>query len=593
MEIHELNDFTGTLGSGAYLAVDDGNDTGKLSIQQLLKENGSAKFFFPSLASGGYSGNCSLVVTPTKTILMDCGPDTDWLAIKVYFDGLYSSGIFTNIDAIVISHYHYDHVEGLDDILSTYPHNNCHAYLPMNPSGYSADSETIQTYRTFVIDTLTENHVPYTEISVDTDVAIDQDFITMKLFNSSASDYAYYSGESSVYNNYSMVALYEIGNVYAMFPGDIQADAQVRIMAQHDLPRLFLYCVHHHGMQNDDYRPYLEAIDPQYSIIMTSHNRALQSAAQSYSGNYLSGDVGSTGFSSYAYVCGKDGGSIVEGLMIPKIGWFYSYVNLYVNNEYVGDIHDGTEDHPFTEINEAIMFINQSSNLHYRIYVKGTQTKYGYVWLRDVALPLEIIGQTGSNNEYPSIHGAYVRNCNCAEFSHCVFDGTGRNVNSAATLVYNWASNLSLNNCTIDGTNIQVQGSNVTTAVHLRESHVYLTASTVKNLAVGVSTYREGECTSNATTFVNVTSNCYNLASLSLIMKGQDTLTNTSRWMYGNLDTGIPFTIAKSKVKSALLSKNSGSVVSMPFYFDSSNQICICAGTKVFNVLTGAEVTIS
>lgn len=36
MQIHELNNFTGTLGSGAYLAVDDGTDTGKLSTQQLL-----------------------------------------------------------------------------------------------------------------------------------------------------------------------------------------------------------------------------------------------------------------------------------------------------------------------------------------------------------------------------------------------------------------------------------------------------------------------------------------------------------------------------------------------------------------------------
>ena len=36
MQIHELNNFTGTLGSGAYLAIDDGNDTGKISSQDLL-----------------------------------------------------------------------------------------------------------------------------------------------------------------------------------------------------------------------------------------------------------------------------------------------------------------------------------------------------------------------------------------------------------------------------------------------------------------------------------------------------------------------------------------------------------------------------
>ena len=36
MQIHELNNFTGTLGSGAYLAIDDGTDTGKISSEGLL-----------------------------------------------------------------------------------------------------------------------------------------------------------------------------------------------------------------------------------------------------------------------------------------------------------------------------------------------------------------------------------------------------------------------------------------------------------------------------------------------------------------------------------------------------------------------------
>lgn len=36
MQIHELNNFNGTLGSNAYLAIDGGRDTGKISSQQLL-----------------------------------------------------------------------------------------------------------------------------------------------------------------------------------------------------------------------------------------------------------------------------------------------------------------------------------------------------------------------------------------------------------------------------------------------------------------------------------------------------------------------------------------------------------------------------
>lgn len=38
MQIHELNNYKGTLGSGSFIAVDNGNDTGKLSTAQLLAD---------------------------------------------------------------------------------------------------------------------------------------------------------------------------------------------------------------------------------------------------------------------------------------------------------------------------------------------------------------------------------------------------------------------------------------------------------------------------------------------------------------------------------------------------------------------------
>lgn len=38
MQIHELNNFGGSLGTGSFIAVDNGNDTGKLSTQALLSE---------------------------------------------------------------------------------------------------------------------------------------------------------------------------------------------------------------------------------------------------------------------------------------------------------------------------------------------------------------------------------------------------------------------------------------------------------------------------------------------------------------------------------------------------------------------------
>lgn len=554
-------------------------------LKDLYTQTGSVFYMFPDLTTGGYSGNSSLIITPSKTLLMDCGPSTDWNAIRQYYDVLYANNIFTNIDYIVISHYHYDHIENLADILNRYPHKNCKAYIPLSPDGYYASTPTLIANYNSVVSTLTNRGVAFTEVSTVTEFNIDDNFTSMKLLNSTESDYLYYSGIQTVYNDYSMVAMFKCGNIYAMFPGDIQAEAQKRLMDLYTLPRLFLYVVHHHGIQNDDYRPYLEAIQPEYSIIMTSHNRALQSAASSFSGNYLAGDVGSTGFGSYEYVSNKDAGSIIDGIAINKIGWYYSYIDLYVDNTYSGTVYNGEQNTPFTDINEALMFVQPNSNLHYRINVVNTGTPYSYVWLRDIGSAIELLCEAGTE-----IDGIYIRNCNSVFVQNATFNGAGRDINNNSTLAYVWSSSVVFNACAFDGTSLGNTGT--PTAIQIRETYnVYASTCSISNVTRGVGTYRYGGVSVNGNTW-NTVNICYNLSSLALNIRGKDTITSVTSWITGSTSNGRPFTVSKDNLTATLLAKISSSAVSQPFYYNSSNQLCCVQGSNVYNILTGATVSI-
>ena len=64
-----------------------------------------------------------LVETEGKRILLDCGPDFRWQMIqsKTY-----------HLDAVLISHEHYDHVGGLDDLRPFGREGDIHIYTEEN-----------------------------------------------------------------------------------------------------------------------------------------------------------------------------------------------------------------------------------------------------------------------------------------------------------------------------------------------------------------------------------------------------------------------------------------------------------------------------
>lgn len=560
--LDEHPEATTTVQDGAITEVKLNTD-----LYQKILRTESVMHFFPSLVMGGYSGNSSLMVVKDKCVLFDCGISSNWDAIKAYYDQLYADGIFSNIDYIIISHYHGDHIQCLSDILERYPHDGCVVYLPLDPTGYITGQDGVMTNRTAVINILQTYNLTYYEISQDTELEILDGFCTIELFNSTPEDYTYYQGTTpDIYNNFCMCALVKIGEVYALYPGDIQRQAQIRICNTRVIPKLVLYSTHHHAIQNDDYIPYLDMINPEFTVVQTNYARQLVSAASSFATNYACEHVYSCAYQSCAVAIGKDGGSVVDGRELPKTGWYYSYVDYYVDNTYTGASHTGEEAEPFTNINEALMFVRENSNMSYRIHIKATDDTYEYVWCRDYVIPIALMGYADGEYTKPKINGLYVRNCNDLSISNCDFTGTGRTVNGAACLVYSASSHLHLSGCEFNNS-----GETFYNACQINLSEVYATSCSFKNFTYPFLTYRFSDLISNGNTFISC-SRVYGVQNMRLTIRGVDTLTDCTTYIYagnaGSKDITIKSVQSDADLSAlqSLIALNDATVVSNPFY---------------------------
>ena len=592
-EIQEAVDAWLVAHPEATTTVQDGTiSPAKLNTElyNFYKQQGKVQFFFPDLSAGGYSGTSVLMVTPDKTVLFDTNATVNKTPVISYYTALMNAGVFSNIDVIVISHYHWDHVENLQAILDAFPHANCKLYCPLSPSGYYAGStepDLITNFNT-VASIASTYALEYHIVDEDSTITIDN-LVKINMFNSDATSYTYYSNSQAPYNDYSMVSLVKIGSIYAMFPGDLQSIGQARVMSYKQLPRLFLYNVHHHSIQNDDFVPYIHTIDPDYNIITTSYNRQLISARSSMFVKLSTGRIGSTAYDSYSLVCDGQSGEITHGLALYVSGWTNTNINLYVNNEYTGDIHDGSVAHPFTKISEACMFIKYARHLRYTINVQHTATAYTEDnFVRDISTPLVIQGV-----DNPDISWLYIQDCSKITLRGLAFSGegypgypfTGR---FSSLVLMN--SLVIIDSCSFDGTAMDTDG----TVASLQDANVRILSSTVTDYYSGfgfaytstLATLEVSDCT-----FSDITETLFSLTCLKLYLQDGNTFSNIGYLLAGDPNKGIPAVVHRSYLTAAFASNCTASAVTEPVYVSATNPVVMMSNKKIFDVLTGQETT--
>lgn len=315
------------------------------------------KFIFPKFNSSETNdGDTSLIKINDKNILIDT--HTESLYDYTVKDLLVNNNV-THVDYLIISHYDPDHIGGITNLINDgYIDNETTAYLPARVTTYGADYNNNQI---ITVNSLTTAGATIVYPLENQEVTIDDLKIT---FNNTNVAYLDALTDKDP-NQCSMFCLFEHGETKTLFSGDAGTSAESH-MRESDFPKsnIDLYKIPHHGLNGYcDYR-YLKRLSPRYGVIIGCHRAYAKSGETVYGQeetilNSLGTIVYPTFVQNNYLEFESDGYSIncINGISSRIANRFISLTAYVDLNAPLTSIQDGTQDHPFSDINQALGLI--------------------------------------------------------------------------------------------------------------------------------------------------------------------------------------------------------------------------------------------
>ncbi len=208
-----------------------------------------------------------LIITPgNKTLLIDAGSGMKPNSASNAVAFLKRMGV-KRIDYLIASHYHEDHIGGMDDVFSNfdvgsvYDNGNCGNYS----SGVQREFQRLASSHEFI------------HVTQDMDIALDACLSQARLIVAyDRPQGCWPSGsDSSDENDNSVMLRIAYGNTSMLFSGDCETGCEQQLVAQGTELHSDFLKVDHHGSGTSSTAPFLAAASPRFFAISTDRNRSV------------------------------------------------------------------------------------------------------------------------------------------------------------------------------------------------------------------------------------------------------------------------------------------------------------------------------